>query len=417
MSKNISHDRTVTKEPLKIWALAAIGFLVSIGALVLAIWFYAYQETLNASPKWYLVPPISQNSMFEVVRNAVTTVAALGVGVTLFLSFRRQHVAEQTLKLSVQAQLQAGETLELTRQKNEFEYEDQLRSRYSKAAEQIGSVNAALVAAGIISMRGIGDAWDLKGEQAERDACIRMIVAALPDASVLEHDAVLIRSTMKAVLDERMTADVGEHNRWRGALIDLSATASSFGPISGWILNNGSLKLRCNQLALKRESRVVQDLTIDRGVLNIKFVEGDDRLQLIKVNLRDGRINLLFDGGVADETTVVLRDSKFMGGMVSLDEPNDPVLKRKFVLENCTFDGGGFMVPIHARNYEFEFQDCEFRSNPFLPSGVYTNQHPQVRLVENNRFKGAMQGFPHGEPSSFFLPKYSSIGLSRNSSQ
>lgn len=395
------------------------GFVTSCAALFLAIWYFAAQATVT-SDAWQWIPPLDQQEMFEVVRNGITAVAALGVGVTLFLSYRRQHVAERALELSAEAQTQASKTLdlssrtyELTRQQHAAEYENQLRTRYSAAAQQIGDSNASLAIAGCISMATIADEWDRLKRFADRDDCIRMLVAALPEGSWDDSGNHLRRATIGAIFQERMVGTNGDRAGWTSADIDFGTTRAPFGKIVGWNIS-GAVKIQSAQLSLTKSTAVIQKTTVKRGLLKVSMNSPEqDYLLFPMLTLIHADLFVDFPFLPAEEepSRVVFRDSSFKGSRLRFEEANSPCFPRTIVFERCTFNGRAIKVPRSSSAYRFVFTKCTFTDNPFAAVNRTRSPNVAIELNEGNTFKDAMSDFPADDPyalldtSSWFFPK------------
>jgi hypothetical protein len=108
------------RDPMKLHLIFAYGFLASLVVVGAMVWLFAAYET--ASWWWPAQEPkLSQDKWFEIVRNAVTTGAALGVGVTLFFSYRRQQTAEETQRIGAEAQRTAAKAQEPLPQRLNFQ--------------------------------------------------------------------------------------------------------------------------------------------------------------------------------------------------------------------------------------------------------------------------------------------------------
>ncbi|MFC4372065.1 hypothetical protein [Citricoccus nitrophenolicus] len=420
-SSSSDHQSNERKWPLGI--VVVFGFLVSCLALGLAIWYFAYQATLGKAPVWWWFPALSQDEMFAVIRNAVTAVAALGIGVTLFLSYRRQRVAERTLELSAQAQLQATKTLELsantyelTRRQHDAEYENQLRNRYATAAQQIGEGNPSVVIAGCISMATLADEWHRLKRPADRDDCIRMLVAALPEGPRADNGNHLRRSTINGIFEGRMSPTGPYGASWSPSSIDFGVTHAPFGKILGWTIT-GSVKIHSDQLSLSSETAVVQSTTVRGGRLHIPMNSTQqDYLLFVTLALKNAQLRVDFSllpalPAKENPSTLVFRNSLFERSSIRIDEPNSPCLPRKIVFEACTFNNRTVRVPRNSSAYEFVFTGCTFADNPFKTVNKRRSPNVGITLGEGNTFVGAMEGFPVNEPaalldpSSWFFPK------------
>lgn len=353
---------------------------------------------------WVLVPPLSQNEMFEVLRNAITFVAALGVGVTLFLSYRKQRATERQLLLTQEANNNAAamlkvssESLQATLAQHSVDYEDRLRSRYSTAAQQIGDANASLAAAGVIAMAAVADEWHKLGRKRDRDDCIRMLIAALPAHPRSAEDMDVLRSTLQSTFRGRMGASTPVGIAWWRAPLDFTATRAKFGKVDGWVLEQGRVRIRCSQLATSNETRVIQRATLDGGLLDVSMDEEEPYLLLVNVSLQNGGIDISFDGSVIESTKIVVRNSDLLGGRLKFEESNFPPMKRVLVFEGCHFQSPSIILPI-GNPYDITFESCVFAFNPLIAGGEATYEKATFSFKGKNVFTGEVSDFsaaPH----------------------
>ncbi|WOC60441.1 hypothetical protein RI444_18320 [Paenarthrobacter sp. AT5] len=131
----------------------------------------------------------NQEDLFGVIRNAITAGAALGVGMTLVLSYRRQKTLEENqattaeaLLVSSKAQQTAAAALDLSNSQHQLEVDrrayDQikdLRERYAAAAAQLGSESATVRMAGVYVMATLADEWHRQDHDDQRQACIDLL--------------------------------------------------------------------------------------------------------------------------------------------------------------------------------------------------------------------------------------------------
>lgn len=386
-----------TARQWKLIYVVALGLGSSLLALALASWFFAYQATIG-EPAWVWVPPLSQEEMFLVIRNAITFIAALGVGVTLFLSYRKQRVSEQQLTVALQANMNAIKALELTGDQHKTDYEDKLRARYSTAAQQIGDTNASLAAAGIISMAAVADEWQKLKRTSDRDDCIRMIVAGLPGENRVKNEATIIQSTCRSIFDRRMKAVVPDTAEWWGAGIDFTTTSSVFGPIYNWVINASRVRIRANQLSVDGTS-IVQGVNIDGGILEISMQDDEEHLVIQNATIEKGGIDLKFGRPTPNkEVTAIFNSLKSHGGRVKFEETDQTLLKRFLIFKDCEFVAPGIALPSHCAEYEIVFDRCSFLTSPFFHLNAMRGEKPRIRLEGRNDFTDLMTGFPQESP-------------------
>lgn len=407
---------------MKLWLVFLLGFLFSLALVAGLVWVLAAYETKTWAV-WNHDPRMTQAQLFGIIRNAVTAGAALGVGITLFFSFRKQQATEKQLEISNAANFNAAESLILTREamlasrsqhardldvtreslaitreQNVSDYEDRLRARYSTAAQQIGDANASLAAAGIISMASVADEWHRLNRNRDRDDCIRMLVAGLPGDSRPIDDANIIRSTCHSIFDQRMTSIVDGKDEWWKAGIDFTTTRAAFGPIQGWVFDGSRVKIRCDQLANGGIS-VIQDITIDGGLLEISMQTNEEYLLVHNADIRMGGIDVKFGGLTPNKSTkVVISALQASGGRIKFEEPNRPSLERILVFQDCNFEAPNIALSPYCDNYEIVFERCHFAVKPFVHLNQIRGRHPVLRLEGNNTFSKEMTGFPINTP-------------------
>jgi hypothetical protein len=209
------------------------GFFASllvIGGLFWGLMAYEVSELwpFNSATR------LSQDKLFEIIRNAVTTAAALGVGVTLFFSYRRQQTAEKTQELAVEAQRTAAnaqqvaaDALKLSTQQHELDQKRRLdaltadlRDRYGKAAEQLASDQVAIKIAGIYSLSALADDWAEQGDLDQRQVCIDLLCSSFRSHQTVKdrEDVEELERITFNVIQERLTAKTPARKFWASAV-------------------------------------------------------------------------------------------------------------------------------------------------------------------------------------------------------
>ncbi|MBG6191516.1 hypothetical protein IWX64_002481 [Arthrobacter sp. CAN_A212] len=160
---------TVTKpvrlRNLFLWlGLTTIAIAVLIGA-------FAFILRGQFLP-WTLEQSLTAMELQQVVQSAVTTAAALGLGITLYLSFRRQKTTDE-------GHLTTLELLRLHRDQHRSDSITKLRDRYVSAADQLGSESRPIRLAGIYALASLADDWSEERNVKERQVCIDLLTTYL----------------------------------------------------------------------------------------------------------------------------------------------------------------------------------------------------------------------------------------------
>lgn len=372
LSGSSSGNRTSAKGetkklPLKLHRVFVLGFIASLVVVWGMIWIFAAYET----GKWWWPgqePKVSQDKWFEVVRNAVTAAAALGVGVSLFFSYRRQQTAEETQRIGAEAQQTAAKAqqtsakaqetaaaaLELSNKQHELDQQRRLdalttslRERYAKAAEQLGSSHLAVRLAGIYSLAALADDWAENDNEDERQVCIDLLCAYF--RSQPTEDAATRKEVVDAtvqVVQERIAGTAVQRKFWGATRINLvrPGLLPAFGPVR--LQGNGSLSV---QEALVSRRRI-RDVEIVGGQFKILKLRGIRNLLSI------------FNGSVSSggrlEIGLQVRDAELP------KPPKQPII----MIQNVTVTNG--TIGIEAAGAHLLFTGCTFESGAILDFSV-----------------------------------------------
>lgn len=351
------------------------GFVVSLAVVGGTIWLFAAYETANWWP-WTAEPRLSQTEWFEIIRNAVTTAAALGVGVTLFFSYRRQQTAEKMQRLGVDAQVTASKAqkiaakaLELSNKQHALDQDrrkdavtSELRSRYAKSAEQLGGDQLSVRLAGIYSLAALADDWAENGNEDERQVCIDLLGAyykSLESNSTMDGKDECKAATLD-VIATRIRPGTPAKKFWGENRIRLE----NVGPlptINGLMLERrGSLTISG---ARPFGSSMLADVDLRGGelVLNeIKPAAGS--FYLIRSALTEGNFQLRTEGGGVHGPRDY-KDTAFNFHSVKFDGAIAYLLCGGMTLSfiNCEFNAGELIIAGRLRY--IEFKNCRFNAD------------------------------------------------------
>ncbi|VXC38661.1 conserved exported hypothetical protein [Arthrobacter sp. 9AX] len=335
---------------MKLWKLIVLGVVVSVTALTALIWAFAAYETANLSPLSH-DPRLTQDKWFEILRNAVTTAAALGVGVTLFLSYRRQLTAEQTQRVAADAQLTAAkaqqtaaDALDVANRQHALDQDrrrdaisSNLRERYTKVAEQLGSEHLAVRLAGIYSLAALADDWADAGFPDERQVCINLLCVYY--RSNQSQDAEEVRKEISEAISQtildRLKGPDGGTKYWGGSTIKLT---------------NGG------------ESPVFRDLHLsEAGKLQIWQTRVASHRAIAGAHIGgDMQIIGKFGGSlVLTDVEVVETGSLWMGS--GQDDSDTP---KSIHFYSAILDGG--RITIFTAGADVSFTDCKFQSGSLV---------------------------------------------------
>lgn len=411
---------STSKDPIGLGWLLVIGIAVSLVAIAVVMYFLLAYET--ASFAWWEQPGVlSQDDWFAVIRNAVTLVAALGLAATLFLSYRRQQAAEQTLRLTAEAQKIAADAqktgvevqktaaaaqetasknfelanrnFELVSKKHDLEVVGALRDRYARAAEQLASEKTAVRLAGLHALSALADEWYDRTEFEEQDLCIDLFCSVLRTEPVreLEGEEQFAGSPFLEagwqILSERMGEGKADRKSWASKRLELQRAVIP--DIEDWELNGGEVRLK----QVTACDYVFSQLRIIDGVIDIEGLRRAPDRQTV------GFFQILFEGGnlFIGDTDPQLKGINFLsctfdGSVVSLFETVQGQVVR-FV--NCTFTSGMFNFRLSegedGQLFRILFENCSFTS----PVVQIITKVPEVRVFtdfdERCSFAGAAE--------------------------
>lgn len=325
------------QEPISLLKLVTIGVSSSVlvvGGLFLLFAAYESQSWFFWTAEEHLAP----DTLFGVGRNAVTLAAALGVGVTLFFSYRKQQTAEHAQELAIKAQNMAlesqrlaTETLQLSLDKHELERISELRNRYARSAEQLANEKDAVQLAGIHSLASLADDWARIGNEDEQQVCISLLCSYIGhsrppqekpvDVSIVAAiDIVLSRLTLKAQSSDRFW---GER---RVAVM------------------NGILQT------------LPRDMRITGGEITFKtYTPPHPTFERFEID--SGSLNYI---GLGETSIPAFDDCQFKGGSVQL-RSDSSMEQDNFFFFNCGFTGSAVLIYTEReQRSSIVFDECHF---------------------------------------------------------
>lgn len=375
---------TVTK-PVRlrnifVWlVLATIAIAVLVGA-------FTFMLRGHFLP-WTLEQPLTARELQQVVQSAVTTAAALGLGVTLYLSFRRQKTTDE-------GHLTTLELLRLQQDQHRSDSITKLRDRYVSAADQLGSESRPIRLAGIYALASLADDWNEERNVKERQVCIDLLTSYLAlganDTDTVESrgpEWETIWSTIfdRAVLERNNPGwpgadvrirNVRLKNRLVGLRFDYGSLSFSGSPISAMEFDG------CDFQA----AEVIFDSYDQGGVLsfrNCRFSGGSINFQWEAAENGPGAfedLKVLFFNCNFEGTQVLLNGSVDMGG---------------YWFAHCRFNekspSFGWEPPDSPTIGSIQMDYCEFHSDPLrefsldrtamVKIGGFNEDHPTVAAM------------------------------------
>ena len=222
-----------SKEKVSLWGLVLLGFLASLALVAALSYVFAAYTTQSLTPLGNQ-QTLTTDQQSGVLRNAVTAGAALGVGVTLLLTYRRQRATEENLSIT-------NSLLELQQRQHDTQVVSALRDRYSLAAEQLGSKKLPLAIAGVHSIESLTDEWFAQRNEVERQNCVSLLTEFLRLAKKDKDNLSDVGSLITATILRRLKAGLEEGRYW-GLRINMAYHAPS--NISDLYVNGAQLDLR-----------------------------------------------------------------------------------------------------------------------------------------------------------------------------
>lgn len=370
------------RKPMKLPLVFLFGFLASLVVVGGLIWVFAAYEAGDLWPFAYN-PRITQDKWFEVIRNAVTTAAALGVGITLFFSYRRQQTAEHNQRVAAEAQLTAARAqetaaaaLELSTKQHGLDQDRrkdavtaELRTRYAQTAEQLGSSHLPVRLAGVYSLAALADDWAAIGNEDERQVCIDLLCAYFRSAQPGEDAAVkreLADATLQ-VIKERLVTATPQRKFWGSSRIRLQ--------------NAGQLPS-------------LQRITLGRGgQLSITGASVNRPTYWHEIELNGGRLEV--SGLRIKDWQLGIRKTRIAGGTLGLIAPeieknesgssNDRQRSPIIQFRQLTMTGG--LVRIYAPGYRIRFEDCVFKAGKM---SIQTRGNQAATVGDRVVFRGCL---------------------------
>lgn len=355
------------KSPIGLFRLLIIGVISSIAVVGLLFMLFAAYET-QTWIFWQAPTRLDQDTLFGVGRNAVTLAAALGVGVTLFFSYRKQQTAERAQELAVRAQSMALEsqdlatrTLQLSLDKHDLDRVSELRNRYARSAEQLANEKEAIQMAGVHSLAALSDDWIEIQNEDERQVCVSLLCSytsnGFDESSTSNANRNTPRTNAADVILSRLSPELSNTPRsWSDSSIKLRSAVLGRLDVT---FGNGTFIFDACQWS----SLTAGPFSLEGGRLNIagnpaektfpRFVTGEFTSGLAEFSLHTERY-----------TSLDFRGSRFLGSRVRIRLRSNS--RSRLTFTDCEFEAGH--VTISCPNYPSKviFRGCRFLSTRML---------------------------------------------------
>lgn len=361
--------RSQTMEPLSGWKLT---FWVLLAALVIAILMSFFSFLLRNDPfPWNLQQKLSTAEIGQVVQASVTSAAALGLGVTLLLSFRRQRTAEETQRTADANHAATLALLQLQQDQHGDARIAALRERHTLASEQLGSGAPAVQLAGVHSMASIIDAWRIEGYAQDVQAGINVLTGYRRMAEFNEEpEAAIAKEAAWVAVTNRIRTTTPESQRW-DADIDFRGITIPAGGIKKLVIDARTVTFANSSVSAPDESAgTLVPTTFEETWIKAGGILDFDNTHLVSTSLNfvNGRF---FIGelrvGVLSSAAGYLRFTgcKFYMTKVTLRTRKAGVTR--IVFKDCSFEKG-FLSFTGAESLEsVQFLNCQFKDVKIYP--------------------------------------------------
>ena len=369
------------KEKVSLWGLVLLGFLASLALISALSYVFAAYTTQSLTPLGHQ-QTLTADQQAGILRNAVTAAAALGVGVTLLLTYRRQRATEENLSIT-------NSLLELQQRQHDTQVVSDLRDRYSLAAEQLGSKKLPLAIAGVHSIESLTDEWWAQRNEVERQNCVSLLTEFLRLAKKDRDNLSDVGSVITATILGRLKAGLAEGRYW-GLHINMAYQAPS--NIPDLYVNGAQLDLR----GVRAEDRGDYDIGfMTRWYMAAGSVDLTD-LQLDMGNLlfqdsvfHGGTIRYSVDENGSGHGRIDFSRCTFSGTTFeNLEQSRDAV---SLTFKDCRFEDGSFSFATYQRPKSLSFMNCTFDKNIFAGSKDMSGFDVTELLIHNCEFADGLQ--------------------------
>lgn len=344
------HSRGIPLGPLIVIAIV-FTFLV-LGALgTFFVWLQFGQLRVE----------LSQSQVFGVVRNTVTAGAALGLGATLALTYRKQKTTER-------AQETAAGNLEVTQISLGDTKEENLRSRYVTAVDLLSKESITSALAGVSSLIELADDWGKAGNPAAVSSIIRLLSLEARRAG-MQGGGSYYNSLHEEIVKRLQERGEGS-NQWREGRHELRVEPFEvlFDMTEEHLVIEGLQVSGGGQLSIYGETSVftahLKGIHLNDGAFRMSKIE-TNILEMYVENCQFLKGSLAFDSSFKRDVEEFNFKNCIFGGIdfdfiCLITEP--PV-----TFENCVFLDDCRIGKWHFHPSKAFFVDCEFKSSETIP--------------------------------------------------
>lgn len=354
------------REGMPLPALVGLGLFASLALLVLLAWYFAEQEYLRqcapTCPAWIIFPPLSAEGMFAVIRNTVTAAAALGLGVTIVLSYRRQRVAEQTLTYTAETQRLAVKAQTMESKRMDRETLDTLRKRYLDIATLLNTKGDLNRITALHALESLTISWRQFENSREASASLGLLLSTSRLAnSDMTPQGLEFRKTITRTLDRHMGLEADDNEAWGCLTVDATDCVGTL--IEGWIVDGGTVTA-----SPRREGPFAVDtMTIRSGTIRLEDSYSPSSRSVAestikKLVIAGGRLEVALKHMTHPISATFSNCSMYGGRIVFYGRTNNGAA-RDYHFRECEFIGA-YMWATGDRAVSFHFEDCTFSRNP-----------------------------------------------------
>ncbi|MDN4611934.1 hypothetical protein [Arthrobacter burdickii] len=346
------------QEPIHLSYIFFWGFAFSVLVVLGLVWVAAAYETGDAMP-WTAERRMTPDETFGVIRNGVTAAAALGVGVTLFFSYRRQQTSERTLNYTAKTQRLAVEAQSLAEERLRIESLDTLRKRYLDIATLLNSATDFNRITALHALESLIISWRQAGDDREASACLGLLLSTMRlSRSEASAAATEFLRTAQSIVERHMQIAAGQLS-WGELSFDATRCISKTG-LRNWVIDGGDI------VASPRNEGPVgaSGVTLLAGSVRLSdylpdSLENDSVNTLERISVQGGRLNIV---STSENPVTAFVKCKFTGGTVVVSSTR-PGANRKFSFESSEFSGGVIQIS-PTKPTSVLFLNCHFTAPP-----------------------------------------------------
>lgn len=274
-----------------------------------------------------------------------------------------QRISSEAQRTAAAAQVTSAEALQLGNQQHQLEllrHRDtrvaELRSRYTAAAEQLGSSAIAVRLAGIYALATLSDDWGRERSETDRQTCVEVLAAyfrMLSEEVALRSDGEdsshSLRQAVWQVATARLAYGLIDETRWTEMTIDLSEANLNGRTLDSLLLD---ADLNLYRSFADGYDFYITDCTISSsGFLNLAHSRFRS-VSFVNCRFEDGEINLL---NMSIDTRLLFKNCAFLG--TSLIVTSSSKVNLEFL--GCEFLKFPKKLPPYSGFLKIKFIECQ----------------------------------------------------------